>query len=174
MTTLYIDESKSNGYVIVTAVVASGDVAQMRKSVAAMRRGGQRRIHFVKENDRRRREILSEFERMGVRATIYRAEGLSDADARELCFGAIVADAVASAVDRIVLERDDSIEKWDRGVLYRELDARGMRHKITYSHDTSAGELLLCVPDAIAWSYARGGEWSYRIEALIIEVKKLN
>ena len=102
VTTVYLDESKSSGYTVVAAVVAAGDMASMRKSVAVIVRGGQRRIQFVKENDRRRREILSEFKRVGVRVTVYHAKGLSDLDARELCLTAIVADAAATGVDRIV------------------------------------------------------------------------
>ena len=102
VTTLYLDESKSSGYTVVAAVFAAGDMASMRKSVAVLLRRDQRRIHLVKENDRRRREILSEFKRVGVRATVYHAKGLSDSDARELCLTAIVADAAATGVDRIV------------------------------------------------------------------------
>lgn len=173
MTTLFIDESKANGYTVVAAVVATGSITQMRRAVADLRQGGQRRIHFVKENDRRRREILSEFLRMDVKATIYHVRGVKDADARELCLTAIVADAAAAGVDRIVLERDDSLEAWDRRVLYRELKAVGMTQRITYSHETSASELLLCVSDAIAWSYSRGGEWTHRISGLVIETKRL-
>ena len=76
-------------------------------------------------------------------------------------------------MDRIVLERDDSLEKWDQAVLYRILEAMGIRERVTYRHGSAAAELLLCLPDAIAWSYARGGEWSRRIADLVVEVEKV-
>jgi hypothetical protein len=175
MTSLYIDESKSKGYTIVTAAVIQSDIAATRKAVAQLRQSGQRRVHFVKESDPRRRQILSALEALDFRARIYHCSGMDEAGAREACLAAIVADAVRDGVNRMVLERDDSIEKFDRQILFRELGAGGARESIRYSHDTAVQEPLLWVPDAIAWSYAKGGDWRRRIEpvvANIVEVER--
>jgi hypothetical protein len=173
VTTLFIDESKASGYIIVSAAIVPTDVARMRKSVADLRKAGQRRIHFVKESDSRRREILSAFGRLGVECQLYRVAGMNDAAARERCLVEVVADAATAGVTRIVLERDDSIVEFDRKILYRELDVHGIRDQVTYAHETSASELLLCIPDAVAWSYARGGEWKTRIQPILGDVKLL-
>lgn len=95
-------------------------------------------------------------------------------DTREECLSAVVADAALHGVTRIVLERDDSIEKFDRKILYREFEVNSARSTITYAHTTASAEPLLWVPDAIAWSYARGGEWSARIRPLVIDVTNLS
>lgn len=173
MTILFIDETKASGYTIVSAAIVPADVALMRKKVAELRKPGQRRIHFVKENDSRRREILSAFGRLGVSCQLYSAPGLTDAVARERCLVELIGDAASGKVSRIVLERDDSIVEFDRRILYRELELHGMRDKVTYAHETSASEQLLCIPDAVAWSYARGGDWKTRVQPLLSGVKVL-
>ena len=58
-------------------------------------------------------------------------------------------------------------------MLYRILGAMGIQERVTCRHESAAAELLLCSPDTIAWSYARGGEWSRRIADLVVEVKKV-
>lgn len=174
MSILYIDESKANGYTIVAVVMVSGDISTVRKAIADLRMPGQRRIHFTKESDPRRRLILARLVELGVRVRIYHVAGRNEREARALCLAAIAAEAAESGVTRIVLERDDSIEEQDRRTLYRELEARGIRERIAYSHDTSAGELLLCLPDAVAWSFAKGGDWHRRIDPMIIEVRRLS
>jgi hypothetical protein len=173
MTSLYIDESKSKGYTIVTAAIIEADIGATRKAVAQLRQSGQRRVHFVKESDPRRRQILSTLEALDFRARIYHCSGMSEADAREACLAAIVADAVRDGIDKIVLERDDSIEQFDRRVLFRELGTAGARETIRYTHDTAVHEPLLWVPDAIAWSYARGGDWRRRIEPVIADIVRV-
>ncbi len=173
MSTLYIDESKARGYVIVSAVVMPSDVGAIRKALDDLRKRGQNRIHFVKESNSRRREILSQLERLRVTARVYDADARTDAAARELCLNAMIEDAVKEGVTRIVLERDDSIVRFDQRILFRELDARGARERISYVHETAAREPLLALPDAIAWSVARGGEWASRAAPLISETRRL-
>jgi hypothetical protein len=174
MSSLFLDESKTKGYTIVTAAIVQADVSTMRKEIAKLRKNGQNRVHFVNESDSRRRQILSTLESIGITARIYHVTGMKDPDAREGCLAAIVADAARHGITRIVLERDDSIEKFDRKILYRELDVHGARNTITYAHYTAKEEPLLWAPDAIAWSFARGGEWISRIRPLITDVTNLS
>lgn len=174
MTTLYIDESKSKGYTIVTAAVITADISTMRKEIAKLRKNGQSRVHFVNESPARRREILSILVSLGLTARIYHAERMHDPEARERCLAAVVADAAQHGVSKIVLERDASIEQFDRRILYREIESNSIRGSIQYGHDTAKNEPLLWVPDAIAWSYARGGEWKTRIRSLVIDVTNVS
>lgn len=51
--------------------------------------------------------------------------------------------------------------------------AEGRRHNLRYEHRRAKTELLLTVPDAIAWCWARGGHWKRRIEPVITTVKQV-
>lgn len=171
MTSLFVDEGKARGYVIVAATVADADVTQLRKDVSKLRLPKQRkRVHFVDESDGRRRSILSELARLGVRTHVYQATGLDDRAARAWCLDNIAELAAALSARRIVIETDDSIVESDRRTLYRALDQRGLRESVAYTHMRASSEALLWVPDAVAWSYGRGGEWAPRVEPLIEEV----
>lgn len=173
MTVLFVDESKSKGYTIVAAAIVPADVATMRREVTRLRKPGQRRVHFVHESDSRRREILSALERLGMQARLYHATGMKESEAREACLVAMVRDAGNADVTRLVLERDESIVKFDRQVLFRETNRFPDPKKITYEHESASAEPLLWIPDAIAWGHARGGEWKKRIAPLIMGIEYL-
>lgn len=167
MTSLFIDESKGKGYLIVAVVVADRDVANLRSATARLRLPGQRSVHFTKERQQRRRLILDEFTRLGVRAQLFSAQGLTDRDARAWCLDELAEFAGTARVRRIVLERDDSIIRTDRRTLYQSLGQRDLREQVNYGHEQASAEPLLWIPDAVAWSHARGGEWGRRVEPLI-------
>lgn len=69
----------------------------------------------------------------------------------------------------LILEQDDSLLAWDRRQLYRL--ARPLVGDVQYRHSRAADELLLCVPDAIAWCWAKGGDWRRRIVPLVEAVE---
>jgi hypothetical protein len=172
MSALFLDEHKSRGYIVAATEIAATDIKSMRRDVRNLRMKGQSRIHFTKESDRRRRIILSEFVRSGVQSHVYISSAKRDGTAREECLSALIADVAKLGVTQIVLERDDSVVKFDRQVLFRELVAQGLGGRaIQYRHERSRDEPLLWIPDAIAWSYGRGGEWRDRIEPLCASVR---
>jgi hypothetical protein len=168
MSHLFIDESKASGYVLVAVAVAGSDVAFMRREITKLRRRGQSRVHFVKEDDSRRREIISKFVDLRIQAHVFRTTTKGDAAGREACIEALVGRALAIGIDRLVFEKDESIEDWDRKILFRELERRGARSQIIYEHEIARNEPLLWIPDGIAWCYSRGRDWKRRIEGLII------
>lgn len=172
MTTLFVDEGKRQGYVIVAAVVADGDTAQLRKNVTALRTPGSERIHFVRESDGRRRTLLREFARLGVRTTVFQATGLDDRAARAWCLDQVVELAGTLPAGRIVLERDDSIVQTDNRTLYGAVRARDIHDRVRYEHLRAAGEPLLSLPDAVAWSFGRGGAWGPLVDPLIEQVQR--
>lgn len=174
MSVLYIDESKTKGYTIVAATVLPADARAVRKALSDLRMPGQRRIHFVTEGDSRRRKILSALCDMGLESRVYHARGMDEPDAREACLAHVIEDAATFGVTRIVIEQDDSVVEFDRRVLYRELNARGLRDRVSYTHEKPAVEPLLWIPDAVAWSFARGGEWTNRVSPLITQVVRVD
>lgn len=173
MSTLYVDESKSKGYIMVAAVVVPGDVAALRQEIRALVLPGQRRIHFTKEGDQRKRKILSRLTELGVQAHVFHCDSKNDAIGRENCLISLVAHAAEHAYTRIVLERDESIDKTDRRILYREVNNRGLGNSLSYELEHAQQEPLLWIADAIAWSYTKGGDWKRRAGELIVSTTHL-
>lgn len=69
-----------------------------------------------------------------------------------------------------MLERDESIEQADRRILFREVRKLGLADALTYAFEAPHLEPLLWTADAIAWSYAKGGDWRRRAESMIAGV----
>jgi hypothetical protein len=73
-------------------------------------------------------------------------------------------DDIPSGVETlVVLEQDDSILQWDKKFLYRAVREAALVDTVRYVHHRGRAELLLSVPDAIAWCWARGGLWRERV-----------
>ena len=87
---------------------------------------------------------------------------------------AVVSDAASFGAKSMILERDDSIVDFDKRVLFKEVRKWNHHEPIRYSHDRAANEPRLWVPDAIAWSYVRGGDWRRRVRPLIESVIRLS
>jgi len=169
VTSLYVDESKNRAYLLVAAVVRDAEAAVTRRMMRGFVLPGQRRLHFTKESDSRRRAVLSELVAAGVRAKVFESAARSALTAREACLIDLVSFAGQGGHRRLMLERDESLEVRDRRVLFRELDAAGLRDSVEYVFQAPRLEPLLWIPDAIAWSVARGGEWRRRVAPLLTD-----
>lgn len=77
---------------------------------------------------------------------------------------------LAGRCDRLVLESDESQDARDRRDLVDLTRAAGCRDSLRYEHLRAAQEPLLSVPDVVAWSWARGGEWRRRASVLVADV----
>lgn len=174
MSTLFVDESKSKGYTMVAAVVVAGDVEALRREIRTLVLPGQRRIHFTKESDSRRRQVLSQLVSLGVRVHIFHCADRSDAVGRKACLVGLVEHAAQHAHTNIVLERDESVEEADRRTLFHEVKKHGLTGNLSYGHETAHQEPLLWIADAIAWSYTKGGDWKRRIQPLIATATSLS
>jgi hypothetical protein len=110
---------------------------------------GRRRIHFHKERPEQRSRILDTIRRLPVRATVYDATAYRRIKiARDACLIALVADLAKIDGVRVVLEVDDST--------FRARD-----------------EALLAIPDAVAWSWAKGGHWRAMVRSIISDVRRV-
>jgi vacuolar-type H+-ATPase subunit F/Vma7 len=56
--TLFVDENLTRGFRLVGVVVTTGEIGRARATMRAQLPRGARRVHFVKENDARRRHVL--------------------------------------------------------------------------------------------------------------------
>lgn len=175
-THIHVDETKERGYVIVASFCTPEAAAAIRK----MLRGdyvlpGQSRIHMAKESDRRRRKIADLICQSNVAAVVYDAgrRYSDDLDARAECLLSIVRGLPANQQALLVIEQDDSIIRWDKRFLYNVLRSAGREHTVTYTHRRASADLVLSIPDAIAWCWARGGLWRERIRPAVNDVVRV-
>ncbi|WP_053206261.1 hypothetical protein [Jiangella muralis] len=163
----FVDESFSGDYVVVAALVPAGKVNAARAALRAVLRPGQRRIHFKDERPPRKDRVLSVIDHLEVTATVYVTT--NERKARGVCLERMVPDLAAAGVSRLVLERDESLARFDRQVLARL--AREYCPDLVYEHQRAHSDLLLCVPDAIAWCWAKGGHWRDRVAGCTTEIR---
>ena len=169
---MYIDETKARNYLMVAAAVVPEDDREVRGAVRSLILPGQRRLHMHDERDSRRRQILSTLTSVGVTATIYDAGGAErpQLTRRAACLAAIATDAHLAGHYHLVLEQDETLLRFDREQLIECLRAIG-NATLTYEHRPSGQEILLGIPDAIAWAWARGGDWRRRARPLVTDVR---
>ena len=175
MSHTFVDETKRAGYVI--AAVTVTDTEAIRKVVRALVLPGQRRIHMKHEQARRRRVIVSALAAMQVQAIVYDAARRyrTDLAARTACLTAIVEDIAARDGDtRLVIEQDDSVVRADRHDLFQLVRQAGITDRIEYRHQRAYDELLLALPDIVAWSWVRSGEWRRRISPILTTVRTVD
>lgn len=172
---VFVDESKQRDYLLVAAVISPTALDTTRKAIRALVMPGQRRIHMKKEGSPRRSAIIDTIIGAGVRATIYNAghPARHELTARAACIRAVVADAAAQGHRMLVLEQDDGLIHHDRRTLYAAVHAAGCQDSLRYEHRRAEHELLLAVPDAIAWCWAKGGHWRDRVHPIIENVRSV-
>lgn len=172
---VYVDETKQRGYLLVAAVVVVGDLSTARKELRTLVLPGQRALHMNAERDARRRAIADTIARMNIEVTVYDAgkRYRTDRDRRAACLGGLVTDECRHDRSRITLEVDETLRSWDNQRLIELTRAADARSRIEYTHETAAAELLLCIPDAVAWCWAKGGHWRDRIRAVVTAVREV-
>jgi len=164
----FVDESKRHGLLIAAAVVQPRDLAPARTALRQLCLPGQSRLHFTKERDDRRRQILTAILTLDVVIDLYDATGIrNQQQARAACLRALVQDLAAAGGQRLVLEQDDSLVRSDQAVLYAAVRDAAVDERLTYEHVPARSEPLLWVADAAAWCWSRGGSWPGRLQPII-------
>lgn len=170
---VYLDESKSKNYLLVAVIVEPGIAKSIRSRMLKLRMPGQKHLHFVSERDSRRKFILSEIRRMEFRARAYSAVGYSQTRGRDECLNLLLDDIETLEASIITFEKDESAENSDRLLLHRGLHSRGLARKVEYRFMPKSAEPIIWIADAIAWSYARGGDFKRRVDPLIEKEKSV-
>jgi hypothetical protein len=171
---IFIDESKSRGYLVAAAAVAANALTGARRELRGLVMGGQRRLHFNRESDGRRKLILDLVSDLAPTVVLYDSSAhVSPKFQREACLKAVVGDMAIVNSRMLVLETDDSLVEFDRKVLYRAVRELGCAETLKYQHLRAREEMLLAIPDAIAWCWQRQGAWQSRVKHLITEVRKV-
>lgn len=170
----FVDETKVRGLLVVAAVLEPRDLAPSRAAMRSLLLPRQSRLHFVKERDDRKGQILNTVTGLPVRISLYDAGRLRDGRAaRRLCLEHIVADLATLSAHRLVIEQDDSLFRSDQETLYRAVRRSGVESTLVYEHLSPRLEPLLWIPDAVAWSWAKGAPWRERVSPVVHDVKEL-
>lgn len=149
----YADESSRQRYLMAAVLIDRADLDRTRKVLRTPRKPGQRRVHFTKESDPRRRMIVSSLLDLGLRARVYESDG-PKVTARAACLGQMTDDMLTLGVDRLVLETLEGQEAADRRTVFEWLQRAG--GTLSYEHKRAYEEPLLWVADAGGLVLRRG------------------
>ena len=164
----FIDESKAGGYYLAAALVLPHRLRQARREMRALCLPGQQRIHFSKEQTRRRGQIVAAIVRLDVEVRIYDASRQPNPrQARTACLRQVVSDLGIMKAQRLVIEQDDSLVTADQADLWSAVHAEGVASTLTYEHVPPRTEPLLWVADAAVWCWTRDQRWRQRIEPIV-------
>lgn len=170
MKAVFIDESKSKSYVLCSVFVSVDDVPRIRKGLNKLRLKGQSRIHFVSESDQRRRKILSSIRSLPIEVQFFEVKGRPEAESRRWCFGELVRMLPKDEFFEIWIETDTNHLLLDKGALSETLSAENKSSQVIFSHVNSRSQILLWIPDALAWVRTRGGNWHKELKGFSFEV----
>lgn len=167
---MFVDETKSRGLLLTAAAVLPGDLQTARSEMRSLLRSGQRRLHFAKEQDGRRKKILDVIDELGPEVVLYDGSRHAHHQQRRACLEAMMVDLSANGTRMLVLELDDSVVRHDEQVLY-EQKRRLACVDLRFEHLRAHAEPLLAIPDAVAWCWQRGSHWKTRVQNLVVEVR---
>lgn len=167
----FVDETKAKAYVVVAVACPDASLATARRTLGALVLPGQRSIHMKHESERRRRQIadaICSLRKVGVSGVVIDAGRGPDSERvrRDRALRALVQRLSPHSAASLVLDLDQTLVAQDARTLTTALAQMGAT-AITYSHQRLATEQLLALPDVIAWSWARGGEWRRRVESIV-------
>jgi hypothetical protein len=148
---LFLDENLQRGFRFVGVAVGTSVVGRARATVRAMLPRGARRVHFVKENDVRRRQVLAAIALLDLEFVIVDVTRRGRAsDQRRVALGELVTWALDSGIDRLVLERDENSVVSDLRTISHALDRANRRGAFEYIHMPASAEPILWIADAVA------------------------
>ena len=130
--------------------------------------GGRRRRHFVKEEDRDRKQMLAVFRELpGASIVCISTKHTSVIECRATLLRTLAAHLIDGGISRIVLDHvDDTQQRRDRRTLAAVL--RGTT--VTYGFESpQSTEIMLWVPDAVAWCAGRAG-WRSDLQGWVTRI----
>lgn len=163
----YADETiRSHRYGIAVLIACGCQHGRLRQAARSLLLPGQRRLHFAKEQDRRRRAILSMIASLPVSA-VYAAERGDSLDIRSACWHLLVPMLLASNVTNLVIERLAGVEARDERDVGDALWKADMVGMLSYRHEIHRAEPILWLADAVAWATGARGDWQRRITRIL-------
>jgi hypothetical protein len=171
----FVDENKSKGLLVCAAILDERAVVDARTTMRGLVHKGSRRVHMTRESPTHRKKVLAGVATLPVTIELYTARSFPprrERDAREHCLTRIAEDLPKLGCTRLTIELDESVAHRDRQVLFNATQHLAPTD-LTYQLVPAATEPLLWVPDAIAWCWARGGDWKQVVTPLVAKVHTL-
>jgi hypothetical protein len=176
-TNLYVDETKAKGYLVVVATIGTAaELTVIRKEIKSLLLPSQRSLHMKDEHKSRQATIMDTIATLGtlgVKATIYDAgKNGTERVRRANAIEAMIDDVcrVTGKVN-ITFDLDQTIVKVDRMNLIDLVRKNDLKDRVRYRHAHRHDEMLLGIPDAIAWCWARGGGYRDRVRPIVKSVR---
>jgi hypothetical protein len=174
MKLLLVDESKAKNYILCVVELPKDKAAHFRPLVNSVRKKGQSAVHFVSESPARKRQILQKYSELDLRCVNYVVKGISETDSRAMCIEALVEGLDVANNYEIIFDLDVNHLAADKRILQNSLARRGLGKLVEYRHEEPRFEQLLWLPDALAWTTARGGAWKAQLLKFNLITKELN
>ncbi len=169
---IFVDETKRRGFAMAAVMVKSDHVGDYRRRIRRHLRKGQRRIHFTSESPQQRRLIMAEINSWTVRVDIFTHPEKDIRIARGHCLTAIASQAATGSASRLVIEREQAHDEYDRRTLTQTM--RTFPRPVRWDLMTAASEPLLWAADAAAWCWSHPlPAWSSLVTPLIKNVHEL-
>ncbi|PXX66887.1 hypothetical protein DFR70_103642 [Nocardia tenerifensis] len=165
----FVDESiRRDRYLLCAALIPPERLTHARSLVRGLCLPGQRRWHFAKEPDGRRRLILAAMARCdGVRVAMFVGRG-AEVRVRDECMARLVTYLIDARAGRLVVESRESQDQRDRHCIAGVL--RKASAELPYVHMPPHCEPCLWWPDAVAWAFGAGGAWKAMVAPLVRDV----
>lgn len=166
---VFIDESKARDYTIVAATLTPAAVSDTRSAVRNLRHKGSPSIHMRKESSATKSKIIEGFKELRLSTYIFTCTDSrrSELERRTRCLDRLLDLCAQENASRLTIERDESLLRWERQYFVEAVRQRQMRDNFEYTWRNRNEEPLLWVPDAVAWSYAKGGRYRADIQPLV-------
>lgn len=170
---MYVDESTQHDYLVIAACVPANRAPILRTELRGLLLPKQRSLHMKDETPARRKLILETIRGIDIDVLVYGAKPSdhgSHAKARSACIRRLAFDAVNFNVQRLVLDRNDTTEQRDKSdIIQGASKAGGQPVPYPYHHAPRHSEPLLWMPDAVGWSWAKGGSWKQLVTPLVTQ-----
>ena len=168
---MFVDESKARSFILVGTMCPDAALNPLRKGLTKLLLPGQERLHFTKERDSRRREILTHILTSPLSTVVVETtKRPSEIEARARALRRLVREAATRSVGHITIERDLSMLAIDQKIMAEMAWFERRDFPVTYSWARPHQEPLLWAADALAWCWAAGGSWKQQIREKVKSV----
>lgn len=163
---VFVDESVRRDYLLCAVVVEARRIEYSRRIMKSLIPPGQRRLHFSKERDDRRRQFLSRIVELPMHAAFFSATGHA-VPARRSCLQDALVSLADRPVSRVVIELAEPEYERDRKSIAEVAESVPWLKTASVEHLPAHADPMLWAPDALAWAYGAGGDWLAQIKPLM-------
>jgi hypothetical protein len=173
---LFVDESKANGFRFAIAQIENDEVETVRRAVKRIAAPHARRFHSTHESTAAKRRALDVVARLPITFAV--VEVLSTRPwpgPREDGVAWVMTHAATAGAARVVFERDDANLARDRRAATAALVLVPDDRRPAFVHLRAHEEPLLWIPDLIVWAWSKPTTWRHSLEqrGICVEVLRV-